>query len=193
MSGEFVDAAALTFRFILGFAFFAAAVPKLVAAGDFQRAVANYALLPPVLVRPVATWLPRLELLCASALLLGVAITPVAIGVAALLAVFASAVTTNLLRGRTIDCGCAGAVAPRQIGWGLVAGDLLLAGMAIVAAIANPDVLAPDLLAPAASASSLTSQDGLALLLLASTLVLAQLLVSSWLNLRSATRMGRSV
>jgi hypothetical protein len=61
MSGEWVDAAALVFRFGLAFLFLAAAVPKLLAPHEFERAVANYRLLPVSLVRPIAAWLPRLE------------------------------------------------------------------------------------------------------------------------------------
>lgn len=51
MSHELVDAAALTSRFVLAFVFLSAAVPKLFAAHEFERAVANYALLPRPLVR----------------------------------------------------------------------------------------------------------------------------------------------
>lgn len=94
---ELVDAAALAFRFGLAFVFLTAAIPKLSASRDFERAVRNYALLPRVVVRPVARWLPRIELLCAVALLLGVAVPVIATAAAVMLTTFASGVAVNLL------------------------------------------------------------------------------------------------
>jgi hypothetical protein len=189
---QFVDAAALVFRFGLAFVFLISAAPKLLARPAFERAVRNYALLPASFVRPVAAWLPRVELICALALLLGVEVPAIGIASASLLAVFASAVAVNLARGREIDCGCQGSVAPRRISWELVAGDMALAGLAAFVAIANPNLLSFD--GPAlASPSSLTSQDGVALLLLAGTLVLGQLVLSSWRSLSSTTKEARSL
>lgn len=189
MSGELIGAAALTSRYVVAFVFATAAIPKLVDRAEFERAVANYSLLPAPLVPVVAAWLPRLELVCAFALLFGVAVTPVAGIAGALLVAFAVVVAVNLVRGRRIDCGCKGSVAPRLIGWGLVVADLGLAAMAVFAALADPGVLA--LGAARRSDASLTTQDGLALLLLSAVLVLAYQLVSSERVLRTATRAHR--
>jgi Methylamine utilisation protein MauE len=190
---QFVDAAALLSRFGLAFVFLISSVPKLLARPAFERAVRNYALLPASFVRPVAAWLPRVELTCALALLLGVGVPAVGIASASLLAVFAAAVAINLARGREIDCGCQGSVAPRQIRWELVAGDMALAGLATFAAIANPDVLSFGVPKFLSGPSSLTSRDAVALLLLAGTLVVGQLVLSSWRNLTSATKETRSL
>jgi hypothetical protein len=182
---EGLEAAALSFRFMLAFVFLTAAIPKLLGRREFERAVANYALLPPAVVGPVAAWLPRLELAGAVALLVGILVVPVAIALCVLLVAFALAVAVNLLRGRLIDCGCFSSVAPRRIGWPLVGADLGLAGMAATVALADPAVLAvitPD------SGSSLSSAEGVAVVTLAAVLVLGYLLISSWLGLRSATK-----
>lgn len=191
MSEELIGAAALTCRYVVGFVFLTAAIPKLLSRREFERAVSNYALLPHALVAPVAAWLPRLELACALALLLGIAVTPVAALSGLLLLAFAVAVAVNLGRGRRIDCGCYSSVAPRQIGWWLVAGDLALTGMAATVALADPSVFelvaGPDSL-NASSPISLSSEDALAILIFASILVLAYQLASSWLALRSASR-----
>ena len=85
MPGEEIDAAALGLRFVLAFVFLVAAIPKLFGRAAFERAVANYALVPSLLVAIVAAWLPRLELGLAFALFLGVAVVPVAAGAAVLL------------------------------------------------------------------------------------------------------------
>jgi hypothetical protein len=137
-----MDYAALAFRFVLGFVFLFASLPKLAAPRDFARAVANYQLVPHALVRHVARWLPALELVAATCLLAGVAIPVVAALASALLLVFAAAVTITLLRGRVIECGCGGLAAPKRIGPGLVARDLVLAGAAAALAASAPDALA---------------------------------------------------
>jgi putative oxidoreductase len=185
VSEELIGAAALTSRYVVAFVFLSAAVPKLLDRRGFQRAVANYDLLPLDFVGPVAAWLPRLELACALALILGVAVTPVAAASGLLLLMFAIAVAMTLARGRRIECGCLSSVAPRRIGWSLVAGDLVLAAMAFGAAVADPAILT---LVSEESASPVSSGDGVALLTLAGTLVLGYHLVSTWSAVASATR-----
>lgn len=181
------EAAAVGFRFVLAFVFLHASVSKLLAPAHFARAVRNYRLLPARLNEPVATWLPRLELALALALLLGIAAAAGAALAAAMLLLFAGAVAINLARGREIDCGCLTTPSPRRIGWGLVASDLGLAVMAGAVAVVDPDVVALLPLATATS-SSLSAETGLALATVAALLVLSYLVVSSWLNLRSAIR-----
>lgn len=150
-----MDLAVIGFRFLLGFVFFASSIPKLAARHEFSRAVANYRLLPSRLTASVARALPPLELACSLALLIGVAVPYVAFVVAALLLAFAAAVAVNLARGRTIDCGCRGAAAPRRISWRVVARDVALAAMA-AAIVAQPaDGAAPnDIVALAIAASA---------------------------------------
>jgi uncharacterized membrane protein YphA (DoxX/SURF4 family) len=184
VSEQFIGAAALTGRYVLAFVLLTAAVPKLFARSEFERAVANYDVLPLALVTPIAAWLPRIELACALALLVGIVVSPVAAAAGALMLVFAVAITTNLLRGRRIDCGCYSSVAPRRIGWWLVFGDLVLAGVAVTVALRDPGVLA----LVSESSSSLSAADGVATLTLAGALVLGYLLLSSWLSLRSSIR-----
>jgi hypothetical protein len=181
---------ALSFRFILGFVLLTAAIPKMVDRHEFQRAVRNYALLPTGSVGLVAAWLPRLELVFGVALLLGAFVTPVATLSALMLLTFSAAVVANLVRGRRIDCGCRGSVAPREIGWWLVVGDLALAGMAVFTAIAAPSVLVIASGWGSAREASATQGEALALLMLGGIAVIAHYLVSSWIKLQS---IGRSV
>jgi Methylamine utilisation protein MauE len=140
-TGGPVDYASLAFRFVLGFVFLLASLPKLAAPRDFARAVANYQLLPFGFVRPVARWLPVLELTAAILLLAGIALPVVAAGASVLLVAFATAVTINLLRGRLIECGCGGWASPKRIGPGLVVRDLVLAAAGVSLAVSAPDVL----------------------------------------------------
>jgi uncharacterized membrane protein YphA (DoxX/SURF4 family) len=189
---ETVDATAVTFRFVLAFVFAAAAIPKLAGRREFEHALQNYSLLPSRLVPLVALWLPRLDLVCAAALVVGVFVRPFALGVALLLLSFSIAVAINLARGRRFDCGCQATVAPRSIGWGLVAADLVLAGMAALVATTAVSVLSVDNLVHGTS-GSLAARDALALALLAATVTLASQLVSSALRLQGSMRsMARS-
>lgn len=184
MSGDLIGAAALVSRFVIALVLLAAALPKLVDRHEFEWAVANYDLLPDRAVRPVAVWLPRVELAAAVALLLGVAVRIVSFTAAVLFLGFALAVAINLRRGRSIDCGCRGSVAPRTIGWHLVLSDIALAGVALLAALADPGVLS---LAPMHAASaSVNDTDAIAALFVAGLFVLGSLNLSSWLSVRTA-------
>lgn len=187
MSEEIIGAAALTSRYVVGFVFLTAALPKLFARRQFAQAVSNYKLLPERLVAPVAAWLPRLELACGVALVLGIAVRPMATIAAALLVTFIVGVAVNLRRGREIECGCSGSVAPRRIGWGLVLGDLALAAMAAAVVVADPGVLTA-IGSGSSSGSELVASDGVAALLLGGSLVLVYLLISAWRGVRVATR-----
>jgi hypothetical protein len=96
--------------------------------------VANYQLLPPTLVAPVAAVLPVAEIAGAVLLAAGILTAPTAIALGLLLAAFASAIALALAQGRSFDCGCSGTATPSRIGWRHVALDLVLAaGAALVA------------------------------------------------------------
>jgi uncharacterized membrane protein YphA (DoxX/SURF4 family) len=184
---EGVEAITLSFRFGLAVVFLTASVPKLLARADFVRAVRNYRLLPERLSEPVATWLPRIELGLGLLLLMGVATTAASALAATAFVLFAAAVAINLVRGRRIECGCYSPVAPRTIGWGLVFRDLLLASLAIVVVIAPPQALAIEALW-GDHTSSIRAEEGIALALVAATLVLAHLLVDEAVRVRRAIR-----
>ncbi len=122
--------------------FAVAAIAKLRRQDDWVAAVSGYRLLPNILVSPVARALPPLEIAVAAGLLAGL---PIAFaGAAGLLALFASAMAINLLRGRRdVDCGCDPSARPRPIGWALVArnlvfGSLMLLGLAPLPALDMP-------------------------------------------------------
>lgn len=185
MSEELVGAAALVGRYAIALVFLVAAAPKLLQRTAFEQAISNYALLPRFLVGPVATWLPRLELTLALTLLLGIAVTPSALAVGGLLIGFSAAVGLNLARGREISCGCSGTIAPRKVSWGLVAGDLALAGVAVLVALADPGVLA--VYDGSSSNRSTLGADGLAAVAVAGTLVLGYALVGSWIRVHAAS------
>jgi uncharacterized membrane protein YphA (DoxX/SURF4 family) len=139
-----LEVLALAGRFFLGLVVLRAGVSKLLAQGDFESVVRRYDVLPDRLVGPFARWLPRTEAALGVALVVGVATRLAAALVAVLLAVFVVAITVNLARGRSIDCGCRSTAAPTTIGWPVVAKDTGLFGLAILVAASVPTTLAAD-------------------------------------------------
>ena len=90
----------------LGVVLVYAAVPKLLAPAQFADVVANYRLLPSVLVSWVAITLPWLELLTGLCLILGVFVTAAALLSVAMFATFTVALASVQVRGLDISCGC---------------------------------------------------------------------------------------
>lgn len=118
--------------------FLRSGIAKSSELAAFRSAVANYRLLPAALERPVSVILPFAEILAAVLLAIGIAPGAVALALAFLLLVFATAIGISLAKGRSFDCGCSGSVAPRTISWQHVAADVVLAALAALTAIAPP-------------------------------------------------------
>jgi len=126
-------------RWVVAGVFLRSGLAKATGLAAFRSAVANYRLLPPALVTPVAAILPFAEILAAALLAFGVLTVVVAAALALLLVAFALAIGINLARGRVFDCGCTGSAAtPRRISWRHVTADLLLAMVAAAIAVAPP-------------------------------------------------------
>ena len=101
----------LFFRLILAAFFLVSAYGKLV---DIERysvdAVYNFGILPMVLARPFGLMMPFVELLCGLGLLFGVLTRLSALGIGLMSLSFFVAKAIVLSQGRSIDCGCFGAV-----------------------------------------------------------------------------------
>ena len=101
----------LIFRLILAGFFLTSAYGKLV---DIERysvdAVYNFGILPMFLARPFGLIMPFVELLCGLGLLFGVLTRLSALGIALMSLSFFIAKAIVLSQGRSIECGCFGAV-----------------------------------------------------------------------------------
>jgi hypothetical protein len=183
-----VALAATGCRFFIGAIFLFAGLAKIGRRAEFAQAVERYDLLPSRLVRPVATWLPRLELIVGALLTGGLGIVYASAAVAGVLTIFSLAIAVNLLRGRTFDCGCVAVGAPRKIGWASVSRNGVLTAMAVLAAAEAPSTLSLDALLPGRTSGSVGTGDAFALLLVAPMLVLALTLVHEAHSVRSAIR-----
>jgi len=93
----------------LALLFFMAARHKMNASRQFQSQLAAYELLPEALVPIMAKLLPLIEMALVFLLLIPLTRPVAALMAMLLLAVYATAMGINLLRGRSeIDCGCGG-------------------------------------------------------------------------------------
>jgi len=131
--------AVIAIRTLIALIFLSAATAKMRSWPIFQGVVANYRLLPQVLVGPVTYVLPPAEAAVGAILPTGL-LAPWAEGAAALLlATFAVAIGINLLRGRRhIDCGCFQGTLKQPLRWTLVSRNVLLALLLAVAGAAPP-------------------------------------------------------
>ena len=101
----------LAFRLILAAIFLLSSFGKLV---DIERysvdAVYNFGILPMTLARPFGLVMPFIELLCGLGLLFGVLTRLSALGSVLMSLAFFIAKAIVLSQGRTIECGCFGAI-----------------------------------------------------------------------------------
>lgn len=128
----FIIASALTIAVLLA----SAATHKVRAPARFAKQLADYQLLPDVLVRPVARVIPVVELVLAFALLVPVCRYWAAMAAASLIALYAAAIGINLWRGRRdIDCGCAGPDQAQPLRPILLLRNSVLVGVALLASV----------------------------------------------------------
>jgi putative oxidoreductase len=96
----------LLVRVALGLVFVYSSWGKIADPPGFAEMVWNYRILPDFLVNPVAIVLPWLELLAGLALISGFLRKGAALLIGVVLMVFIVALSTDLLRGIAIECGC---------------------------------------------------------------------------------------
>jgi hypothetical protein len=93
-------------RLLLGGVFVWASTYKILHPAAFASVIANYQLLPDVLVNGYAVTLPWLELLLGFFLIFGLWLPGAVVLSNLLLVVFSGALVFNVARGLDIHCGC---------------------------------------------------------------------------------------
>ena len=96
----------LVIRIILGAIFLIASYDKILDPGQFARSIDNYHIIPFGLENSIAIILPWLELLIGIGLVIGVMVDGSALISMGLLVVFIIAISSAILRGYNIECGC---------------------------------------------------------------------------------------
>lgn len=115
-------------RIILGGVFIYASIDKIAHPHAFAKIIHNYQLVPDILVTFPAIVLPWLEMISGLFLVAGIFRRASAVVLSAMLLMFAVAITINLIRGITFDCGCFSTVttASGSDPVGLLVRDILL-------------------------------------------------------------------
>jgi hypothetical protein len=117
-------------RVCVGLVFLLAATQKTQHWRIFFGVIANYRLLPRLLVVPAAGLLPPLEMIVGMLLLSAMVVPWAELAATLLLALFAGAMAVNIRRGRaTIDCGCGQSFLKQTLSWTLVARNAVLAAL----------------------------------------------------------------
>ena len=96
----------LTARWILGGIFVYASYNKILAPAVFAKIIYGYGLFPAMFINLIAIIVPFLELVAGLALIIGFYPRSAALIVNAMLLVFITALSINLIRGHEFDCGC---------------------------------------------------------------------------------------
>ena len=106
----------LIFRILLGVVFIFAAVSKASEPESFAQSIANYKLLPLILINFLAVILPWIELCAGLLLIFGISVKENSAILSSLLFIFIVAISISLARGLDIDCGCFGTVDGTRVG-----------------------------------------------------------------------------
>lgn len=173
-------------RFFLGTVFTLAALPKLSAPLEFEQAVRGYGLIPEATAKPVAVWLPRLELVTGAALFAGVASVFAAGLLLVCLIAFSAAIAVALARGREIDCGCFAPGSSSRITPASLLRNTSLALLAVVILVEYPAAAMTTVDFSVGDASST-----LALMVVGTGIALAGLLIGAARRLRRTSELLR--
>ncbi len=121
----------LAARLIVGGILIYASVDKIVNPGEFAKAIANYHMLPFGLENTVAVLLPWIELIVGLVLIAGFYLEGASFLSFGMMMFFIFAISTAILRGYNIECGC-GLKEGEMVGMGKVVEDIFYAGLSAV-------------------------------------------------------------
>jgi putative oxidoreductase len=112
------------FRIVVGLVFIYASIDKIADPAYFAVTIQHYQLLPNLTINLVAIILPWLELICGVLLVAGIWHRSAALIISFLLITFIIAITSVIIRGLDIDCGCFGS--DTSANWARIVEDLFM-------------------------------------------------------------------
>jgi uncharacterized membrane protein YphA (DoxX/SURF4 family) len=118
--------ASFVVRVILGLIFVLAGFAKALDARSFLFTVKQLDLLPASEILPAAIVVMACEICFGLALLVGFQTRITAGLLAALLLSFVAVISFAMVRGKAVDCGCFGSMAPEGLGLGVILRDIIL-------------------------------------------------------------------
>lgn len=117
-------------RFLVGIVFIIASIDKIAVPELFAINIEGYNILPISLINIIAIIIPWIELLCGIFLISGFYLRSSSLIVSIFLVLFILMITSAILRGLDIDCGCFG-VESSEVSWMRVIEDIILLIMSI--------------------------------------------------------------
>ncbi len=96
----------MLFRLVVGITFIWASVYKIIEPADFAKSIWYYHMIPGSTINLLAIILPWLELICGVCLILGIYYRGSVVWINIMMVVFIIALTSAVIRGLDIDCGC---------------------------------------------------------------------------------------
>ncbi len=93
-------------RLLLGMIFIYAGGHKIPDPAQFAKIIYGYGLFPAIVINPTAIILPFVEVYAGLFLVTGIYPRGAALVTSVMLSVFIVAISINLVRGHTFDCGC---------------------------------------------------------------------------------------
>ncbi len=121
------DLLTLGIRLLVGVVFIYASLYKIIDPGTFAKSIWYYHLVPGDLINLMAVILPWIELLCGLCLILGVFYHGAIVWVNVMTVTFLFALSTSIVRGIDIDCGCfKAAQAATESAWEALWFDIVL-------------------------------------------------------------------
>jgi putative oxidoreductase len=113
-------------RLCIGLVFIVASIEKIAIPEIFAANIEAYQILPVPIINIVALIIPWLELICGIFLISGVFLRSSSFISSVLLIAFIFLLSSAIMRGLKIDCGCFGASGKSEVSWVRVIEDILL-------------------------------------------------------------------
>ncbi|MFH2050055.1 MAG: MauE/DoxX family redox-associated membrane protein [bacterium] len=93
-------------RLVVGITFIWASIYKIIEPGDFAKSIWFYHMAPGNIINLSAIILPWLELICGVCIIFGIFYRGSIVWINVMMVVFIIALTSAVIRGLDIDCGC---------------------------------------------------------------------------------------
>jgi len=127
----------LAIRLLVGLMFVTAGLPKIMDPKHFVTEIFNYQLMPDIFLNPIAIIIPWVEVIAGIMLIAGVKVKANSAIIGTLLFIFIIMVSSAILRGLEINCGCFGKDKVVVVNWGKVLENTGLLCLMIITYFSN--------------------------------------------------------
>lgn len=122
----------LFLRFILGFIFTTAGFSKLIYFEKFIENIRMYQIIPEKFEKKAVWVIIAIELIIGSALIFGIFLRIVSLGIVLMMIIYFAAATNSLYHNRYHNCGCGGIIGTRKLSAEVLIQDIIIIICAVV-------------------------------------------------------------